>query len=226
MKSRCQTKWTGSKYFMSTYSNAGESERKRSQKASTISKRKSYRTVTGEEKKIEKELTPVQAQELQLCLQQYPEVTQSKVRTNHNGETQNSDWRDSTHPSEAVSYTPHAYKEEIPKELQEMKEAGIVEPSDSEWSAPMVIARKKDGTIRICIDFRKLNQHTKFDACPMPRIDDLLDAIGKADFITSLDLAKGYWQVPMAEEYKTKTAFMSPIGLYHFTVMLPRHFNA
>ena len=86
----------------------------------------------------------------------------------------------------------------------------------------MVIARKKDGTtcIIICIDFRKLNQYTQFDPYPMPRIDDLFDAIGTADFITTLDLAMWYWKVPMAEKDKMKTAFTRPIGLYHFTVML------
>lgn len=82
-------------------------------------------------------------------------------------------------------------------------------------------SEKKDGTVRICIDYRRLNQITKFDAYPMPRIDDILDSIGVAQFIniTTLDLAKGYWQVPMSDEDKEKTAFTSPTRLYQFTVM-------
>ena len=78
---------------------------------------------------------------------------------------------------------------------------------------------KKDGSICICVDFRKLNILTKFDTYPMPRIDDLLDAVGRAKYLTTLDLAKGYWQVPMHEEDKAKTAFSSPIGLLQFTIM-------
>ena len=74
-------------------------------------------------------------------------------------------------------------------------------------------------SIHIYVHFRKLNQVTKFDAYPMPRIDDLLDAVGRAKYLTTLDLAKGYWQVPMNEEDQAKTAFSSPIGLLQFTVM-------
>ena len=59
----------------------------------------------------------------------------------------------------------------------------------------------------------------KFDAYPMPRIDEMLDAVGQSEYLTTLDLTKGYWQVPMKEEDKTKTAFSSPLGLLQFTVM-------
>ena len=74
--------------------------------------------------------------------------------------------------------------------------------------------------MRICVDYRQLNQHTKFDSYPMPRVDELLDAIGQAQYLTTLDLCKGYWLVPLKEEDQTKTAFASPIGLFQFTVML------
>ena len=67
--------------------------------------------------------------------------------------------------------------------------------------------------------YQKLNSITKFDPYPMPRIDDMLDAIGQSSFITTLDLAKGYWQVPMKNDDKEKTAFSSPLGLLQFTVM-------
>ena len=64
----------------------------------------------------------------------------------------------------------------------------------------MVVVKKKDGKLRICIDYRKLNQVTQVDAYPMPRIEDLLDSVGQSQFITTLDLAKGYWQVPVVTE--------------------------
>lgn len=81
-----------------------------------------------------------------------------------------------------------------------METQGIIEPSTSAWAAPVVIVRKKDGTAWICVDFRKLNQVTKFDAHTILRNEDLLDTVGDADYITMLDLAKGYLQVPMEKD--------------------------
>ena len=83
------------------------------------------------------------------------------------------------------------------EELEEMLKAGIIEPSKSEWAFLIVVVKKKDGKARICIDYRKLNAVTQGDAYPMPRIGDILDDLGQARFITTLDLAKGYWQVPI-----------------------------
>ena len=96
---------------------------------------------------------------------------------------------------------------------------GLIEESNSEWSSPIVVVRKKDGSNRICVDYRKLNAVTKLDAYPMPRIDEMLDQIRNAKYKTALDLAKGYWQVPMADEDREKIAFSSLMGLYQFTVM-------
>ena len=110
-------------------------------------------------------------------------------------------------------------KKDVCAELKQMSEDGLIEESTSEWSSPLVIVKKKDGSNRICVDYRKVNAVTNFDAYPMPRIDEMLDKVGNAKYITTLDLAKGYWQVPMAREDKEKTAFSSPMGLYQFTVM-------
>ena len=115
---------------------------------------------------------------------------------------------------------PQAYKEKVNQELEEMERNGIIEKSESEWAFPLVIVTKKDGGVRLCVDYRQLNQITKFDAYPMPRIEELLDKIGNAGYITTLDLAKGYWQVPMDPEDREKTAFTSPRGLYQFITML------
>ena len=81
-----------------------------------------------------------------------------------------------------------------------MLKQGIIEPASSEWALLIVIIKKKDDTIRLCVDYRRLNPMTQVDAYPMPRIDDILDQVGQARYITTLDLAKGYWQVPVAEE--------------------------
>ena len=114
---------------------------------------------------------------------------------------------------------PPAIKDDIIKELNELKDSGIIEESNSDWASPIVVVQKKDGSNQICVDYRKLNSTTKFDAYPMPRIDEMLDAVGKSKYLTTLDLTKGYCQVPMSQDDKAKTAFISPLGLMQFTVM-------
>ena len=86
----------------------------------------------------------------------------------------------------------------------------VVEPSTSEWAAPIVLVKKKDGTLRFCVDYRKLNAQSNVDLYPMPWVDELVDRLGSARYLTTLDLAKGYWQVPMAEDSREKTAFITP----------------
>ena len=110
-------------------------------------------------------------------------------------------------------HLPHVYKEAVEKGIELMLRQGIIEPASSEWASPIVIIKKKDDTIRLCVDYRRLNAMTQVDAYPMPRIDDILDQVGQARYITTLDLAKGYWQVPVAEEDRPKTAFITPRGL-------------
>ncbi len=114
---------------------------------------------------------------------------------------------------------PERLLEPLKQEVEMMLEMEVIEPSRSDWRGPVVIVPKKDGTLRVCVDFRKLNAQSGFDAYPMPRIDDLLEIIGQAQYITTLDLCKGYWQVPLDNDSKQYTAFRTPSGLYHFTVL-------
>ena len=100
-----------------------------------------------------------------------------------------------------------------------MKNAGIITPSSSEWASPIVLVPKKDGTMRMCVDYRRLNSVSEADAYPMPRIDELIDRLGSASYISTLDLTRGYWQVPVTQESQPKTAFTTPFGLFDFTVM-------
>lgn len=95
----------------------------------------------------------------------------------------------------------------------------IVEPSQGLWSSPIVLVKKKDGSTRFCIDFCKVNDLTRMDAQPLPRIDDTLDAMGEACYFSTLDLASGYWQVALDPSDKENTAFATPFGLYQFRIM-------
>ena len=100
-----------------------------------------------------------------------------------------------------------------------MLEQGVVEPSDSPWAAPIVLVRKKDGTTRFCVDYRKLNNVTRKDAFPIPHIGDTLDTLGGSQWFCTMDLASGYWQIGMDDKDKSKTAFTTHRGLYQFNVM-------
>ena len=113
----------------------------------------------------------------------------------------------------------HAYRATVKQELDEMEQDGIIEPSTSEWASPIVLVPKKDGTMRMCVDYRKFNSVLEADAYPMARIDDLIDRLGGAKYISTLDLTRGYWQVPVAPDARSHTAFTTPFGLYQFKVM-------
>ncbi len=95
----------------------------------------------------------------------------------------------------------------------------VIRPSQSPWASPVVLVGKKDGSVRFCVDYRKLNLLTKKDVYPLPRIDDSLSALGAKQVYTTLDLTSGYWQIPIAEEDKEKTAFVTHKGLFEFNVM-------
>ncbi|KAL6459687.1 hypothetical protein MHYP_G00314460 [Metynnis hypsauchen] len=103
--------------------------------------------------------------------------------------------------------------------VREMASTGVIEPSSSPWSAPVVLAKKKDGNWRFCVDYRRLNAVTKLDSYPLPRIDDTLDQLSGSAWFSSLDLRSGYWQVPLVEGDREKTAFSLGLALWHFTVL-------
>ncbi len=118
-----------------------------------------------------------------------------------------------------VRRTPFAVRGEVARQLREMQGSGVISPSASPWASPVVLVRKKDGTLRFCIDYRELNSVTKTDTFPLPRNDDMLDQLNKAKFFSTLDLASGYWQVQVHPQSKEKTAFVTHRGLYQFNVM-------
>ena len=96
----------------------------------------------------------------------------------------------------------------IEEHVTDMLTRGIIQPSVSPWSSPIILVKKKDGTDRFVIDYRRLNSVTRKDSYPLPRIDDALDALNGTKFFSSMDLLSGYWQVKMEPESREHTAFI------------------
>ncbi|BHF62230.1 hypothetical protein SprV_0200521100 [Sparganum proliferum] len=114
---------------------------------------------------------------------------------------------------------PINYQKDLEKMIQDMLNRSIIRPSSSPWASPIVLVKKKDGTLRLCVDYRRLNSVTKRDSFPPPRIDDTIDALSGAAWFSTLDLASGYWQVEVHPADRAKTAFVVPSGLYEFNMM-------
>ena len=126
---------------------------------------------------------------------------------------------------DAVPIKQHPYRlnplklQYLRSEVKYMLDNDIIETSKSDWSSPCILVPKPDGTYRLCMDFRKVNSVTKTDSYPIPRIDDCIDKIGSAKFVSKFDLLKGYWQVPLTERAKEISAFVTPDGLFQYKVM-------
>ena len=109
---------------------------------------------------------------------------------------------------------PHQF-EEVRKHLKEMEDIGAIRRSNSAWASPVVLVKKKDGSLRFCIDLQKLNARTIKDAYSLPRIEESLDCLNGSQIFSSLDLKSGYWQVELEEESIPLTAFtVGPLGFY------------
>ena len=118
-------------------------------------------------------------------------------------------------------------RQEVDKQVGEMLDSGVIRPSKSPWASPIVLVKKKDGAWRFCVDFRKLNDVTLKDSFPLPQINGLLDTLTGQRYFTTLDLASGYWQVPMEKSSIEKTAFVIPgVRQFEFAKMAFKLINA
>ena len=108
---------------------------------------------------------------------------------------------------------------ELKKQVQELEDLGFIRPSTSPWGAPVLFVKKKDGTLRLCIDYRELNKVTIKNKYPLPRIDDLFDQLQGATTFSKIDLRSGYHQLLLRSEDVSKIAFRTRYGHYEFLVM-------
>jgi hypothetical protein len=142
------------------------------------------------------------------------EAPSKALNVSHSIETGNSK------PIHSAKYrSSHKERPIIEEHVKEMLRTKVIEPSRSPWSSPVVLVPKKDGSIRFCVDYRRLNDVTIKDKYALPRIDDALASLSGNKYFTSLDLSQGYLQIPMDAKDKEKTAFITDSGLYQFNVM-------
>jgi transposase InsO family protein len=112
-----------------------------------------------------------------------------------------------------------AEKAEVERQVADLLRKGYIEPSQSPWGAPVLFVPKKDGGLRMCIDYRALNKLTVKNRYPLPRIEDLLDQLQGAKVFSGLDLASGYWQIRIEDDDVPKTAFRTHVGHYQWRVL-------
>ncbi len=166
-------------------------------------------------------LTPAQCEELNKLLRKYREVFSKS--DNDYGYTQavmhDIPTGDAPPIKQRHRRVPPQVFQEFRKHVQDLVCQGILKKSSSPWASPAVIVKKKDGSVRFCCDYRRLNQVTCKDAYPLPRVEESLDALGNAQLFSTLDLTAGYFQVAVSEKDCEKTAVTTPFGLYEWTRM-------
>ena len=122
--------------------------------------------------------------------------------------------------SQKLHRLPPTYNEVVRKEVDRMLQAGTITPVESQWTSTIVLATKKDGSPRFCIDFRKLNFVMKSDKWPVPCVEEIFNVLRGSSIFTSLDLFQSYWLFKMDEACKEKTTSICNFGTYQFEVML------
>jgi len=159
-----------------------------------------------------------QQQELLAMLQQYEEVFSDLP-----GNAKVAPFKVDTGQAPPVGAKPYTmplpYWNQAKAELQNMEDLGIIEESVSPWSCPVICVPKKDGGLRLCMDYRKLNSVTVPDVYPLPNIEHLVQKVAGSAFISTMDLTRGYYQIPLEQQDRAKTAFVTAFGKWQFTKM-------
>ena len=142
---------------------------------------------------------------------------------NHSPPERSQDHTIETGDAHPINKSPYSLsKEQLNEQKRQVNyllDRGLVRPSTSPWGSPVLFAKKKDGTWRMCIDYRALNNVTVRNGYPLPKIQDCLDMIGTATYFSKIDLTSGYWQISVVDKDRAKTAFNTRSGKYEFCVM-------
>ena len=164
-------------------------------------------------------LTEQQQSDLHIILTEFADIF-SKVPGKTTLGVHHISLQPNTRPIQCTPYRLSPEKAAILKhQLTELLQLGIIEESFSPWASPVVMVPKADSTLRLCTDFRKVNSVTIADPFPLPRVEDLLDRIGKAKYLTKLDMTRGYWQVPLDDVSVPVSAFVTPFGHFQWRYM-------
>ena len=165
--------------------------------------------------KINPELTPLQKQQVHAIISQF-----SNIITDIPGKAKVKEFNMELTSNKPVTLKPYTVpihmRDTLNAEIENMLKLDIIEESDSPYASPVVLVKKKDGSIRTCVDYRKLNSITQFDAEVIPDQEDVLLQLNAAQYFTKLDLTKGFWQLPIHERSRKFTAFRVPNGHYQF----------
>ena len=173
---------------------------------------------TWRDVQINEQLSSEQKEQVSHILQEYSDIFTDVPGTTHLMEHRVE--LNSTIPVRVKQYPiPYAIREDIDKEVEMMLEYGVIEETCSDYNSPVVMVKKKDGSNRFCVDFRKVNAMTRFDSEPMSNVDDVLAQLEGDKYFSKIDLAKGYWQIPVEKESRHITAFSTSKGSYAFTKM-------
>jgi len=171
---------------------------------------------------INKELEPTQKSNLEDLLKKYGRIFTMDIEKCA-GLCKAGEHRIDVGDAKPISLAPYRVSPKQEKiqveEINKLLKKDLIEPSDSEWGAPVVMVTKPDGSIRFCVDYRKLNEVTKKDPFPIPRIRDILDALQGAQYFSTCDAVSGYYQMKMESESKEKTAFVTRHGKWQFKIM-------
>ena len=165
-----------------------------------------------------KSLSPSQTKDICTLLHKYSEVfgdhPQRSTLISHDVQL-----LPGTSPIRQAPYRLNPQKRhQMQKEVGYLLDQGLAVPSKSPWASPCLLVPKEDGQQRFCTDYRRVNAVTVPDAYPLPRVDDLIDEVGQARYITKLDLLKGYYQIPLTEDAQQISAFITPFGLFQYLV--------
>ena len=201
----------------------GVTEKFKREQMKATGPKKSFLTVEERKEEIFQKVQPEYRDTLRSIVEEYKEVFPDRLPKGHPPKRDIEHHIETVPGAEPPSRPPYrlgpAEQDEMEEQIRDLLTQGFIRPSASPYGAPILFVPKKDGRWRMCMDYRALNKQTVKDRFPLPRIDQLMDRLGKAKIFSKLDLASGYHQIAVAEDSIHKTAFRTNLGHWEFIVM-------